>query len=823
MKVGLTAAAVPCLIALLTWLSLRAIDPGAERFDRALNEIDRFGVLEAGLQRDVLTTRAAILRNYDPLVRESDGLDHSLVRLHDMALDSSDAEVALDRLTVTKARQEDLVEHFKSNNALLQNSLAYFAQLSLQMGAPRSNGPLAPAVSALAAAMLRLALDTSATNADEVQGQLDELAKEPLASGDAEVIPALLAHGRLLHKLLPATDGLLRALDALPLKHDQEALRRIIVRRQLASRNTARRFRAWLYITSLVLVGLLVYVGLQLHARARGLRRRAAFEHVIAGVSMSFVGAWEQDLGSIIRQGLEQMARCVGAERAYLVLSDQSFRTHFWCHSGVAFPPGWPDRALRLAGRFGSLINGIVYIPDVVRLPRGEDREALLALGVRGWLCALRRCTDRKSIALGFDSVTHTSRTWADELGLMRMALDVISNALTRQSLEQERARLEARLTQAGQLERVGVFASGIAHNFNNIVGAILGCTEMAREHGAEDSQFSQIFAQIRQAGERARELVDQILMFAQRRDVNRSVVDIRTLITETITLLRASLPASVDLTLRQPSQSALVLGVSAQLQQVILNLCKNAAEAMDRVGRIELEVDLYDFATTQPLSHGVLPAGSYVRIAVSDSGRGIDETDLERIFEPFFTTRLNGHGLGLATTQEIVREHGGAINVQSKPAAGTRFEVWLPRHAPAASTSDEGGASLFGRGETVLVIETDPGRLLHDEEIVAALGYEPVGFTHAADAAAACRASPERFDIMVVGHSVPMRLGLEIAATLHNAAPGLPILLATTATRELGANALIVAGVSDIVPWPITAAGIVSSLRSCLHRRAPQ
>ena len=214
-----------------------------------------------------------------------------------------------------------------------------------------------------------------------------------------------------------------------------------------------------------------------------------------------------------------------------------------------------------------------------------------------------------------------------------------------------------------------------------------------------------------------------------------------------------------------------------------------------------------------------MLAAGPYVRIAASDSGRGIDEAELERIFEPFFTTRLNGSGLGLATTREIVREHGGAINVRSTVKAGTRFEVWIPRIA-AVPAVGENAAPPFGHGETVLIIETDPDRLLHDEQILAALGYEPIGFRHAADAAAACRASPERFDIVLVGHSGAMRSGIEIAGLVHDVAPALPIILATAAAGELGAGALVTAGISDIMPWPITGTGTAASLQSCLQRR---
>jgi signal transduction histidine kinase/FixJ family two-component response regulator len=816
MKITPAIIAVPFLVVLLTWLSLRAVDPAAERFDLALGEMDNFGVLEAALRRDVLSARTGVLRNYDPLVRDTNELDGSLDRLQRVAVTDTATESAVDRLAMTVARQDHLVEQFKSNNALLQNSLAYFSVFSSDW-----DGPLAPPVGSLAAAMLRLTLDTSPASAQAVQDRLDELARQASTFGEATSADSLLAHGHLLHDLLPATDGVLKAIITMPQERNLEALRTLVLARQSASRATASQFRVLLYITSLLLVGLLAHVGLQLQARSRTLRRRAAFEHVLSRISTGFVAARMQDLDAVIEQALADMAQCVGADRAYFLVSGPSARTYAWCRPGVTYAPGWPDQALSLMNRCNPTNAGTVHVPHVARMPSGPNRDALTAMHLQGWACVSRRGVDGSSVLLGFDAVARPCRiTRTGELGLLRMALDVIANALGRQSFEQERTRLETRLRLARHLETVGTFASGIAHNFNNIVGAILGLTEMADEQHAS----SRILHEIRRAGERARELVDQILTFAKRRDSHRNPVSVQVLTAEAISLLRASLPATVELVVREMSEQVVVSGVHAQLQQVILNLSNNAAQAMGGVGRIELEIEAHDVTATRSLSHGVLAPGRHVRIAVIDTGPGIGDVAFERIFEPFFTTRVTGTGLGLATTRDIVREHGGAMNVLSTVGAGSRFEVWLPRIDAAVSAGDDDFATLsFGQGETVLVVEDDPERLLRDEEILAALGYEPVGSTRAADATAMCRESPERFDALVVGHVAPMMAELELAAALHEIAPGLPILLATASVDELGANALVVAGISDVVPWPIVATEIAAALRDCLRRKGSQ
>jgi CheY-like chemotaxis protein len=367
-------------------------------------------------------------------------------------------------------------------------------------------------------------------------------------------------------------------------------------------------------------------------------------------------------------------------------------------------------------------------------------------------------------------------------------------------------------------MQMVGSLASGIAHNFNNIISAILGYSEMVEPQLTRGTKPAQHVDEIRRAAERGRDLIDSILTFGRQRDSRARPVEVRRLFEEAASLLRASLPSGVELVIENVAADVTVCGQAAQLQQVILNLCTNAVQAMPGGGLIRVTAEQKDVTGSLLLSHGELAPGRYVCLAVIDDGRGFDETVARRLFEPFFTTRLAGTGLGLATVHEVVRDHDGAMNVQSVPGQGSRFEVWLPA-ATAGSAAVAASALLpLGNGETVLLFESEPERLLHDEEMLAALGYEPVGFERPDDAIAACRSAPERFDIILVSQASPISAGLDLAHALHEVARRQPLLLATASTIDVGVGALAEAGISELLRRPLVSTEVASALARVLR-----
>jgi DAHL domain len=432
MKVKPAALAVPLLLVLLSWLSFRAIDPNAERYDRALKALDHFLVMESALHRDVLRARAGLLRDYDPLVREVNALREAIDRLRNDVSDDPAGSATIDRVAAAANREEELTEQFKSKNALLQNSLLYFRLLSARLSTAEDMRPLTPAVSALAAAILQLTLDTSPAAGQQVANQLDGLADRPPPPGEVESVGALLAHGRLLHDLLPTTDRILKKLLAAPTRHQLQALRTLILTRQADSRATARQFRLLLYAASLVLVGLLVQLGLRLRARALALQRRAAFEHVIAGISTRLIDAQPHEIDTHIDRALADLAEYLKADRAYILMLSGPARIHRWCREGERFPAGWPDRVPTLVAHFNTTGDGIIHVQNVDRLSPGAVRDLIAAAQLCGWVCVSQQREDGGTMVLGFDTLRAGLTTQSAEVGLLRMALDAITNLLLR-------------------------------------------------------------------------------------------------------------------------------------------------------------------------------------------------------------------------------------------------------------------------------------------------------------------------------------------------------------------------------------------------------
>jgi PAS domain S-box-containing protein len=346
---------------------------------------------------------------------------------------------------------------------------------------------------------------------------------------------------------------------------------------------------------------------------------------------------------------------------------------------------------------------------------------------------------------------------------------------------EEERVRLEAQLKQAEKMQAVGHLAGGIAHDFNNILGAILGYGELAQRK-AEDSDMKRYLDTIMGAGNRAKALVTQILSYSRAEGGERVPVIVAPVAQEVCDLISGSSPLAIDVRFVGAGEDATVLGDPTRIHQLLMNLCTNAIQAMGQGGVLDIAIASETLEAPRKVRSGEILPGEYVRITVKDSGHGIAPEVIDRIFEPFFTTKPAGRGtgLGLALVHAVVTEHRGFIDVASELGRGTTFTVWIPQiHA------EEGAAEVveelpMGAGQVILAVDDEPDVLHALEEMLATLGYEPVGYGDSREALAAARAAPRRFDAVVSDEVMPELIGTQLAIELRKLNPTLPIVIAS-------------------------------------------
>jgi PAS domain S-box-containing protein len=392
---------------------------------------------------------------------------------------------------------------------------------------------------------------------------------------------------------------------------------------------------------------------------------------------------------------------------------------------------------------------------------------------------------------------------------------------ITEQRLAEEtKNSLEEQLRQSHKLEAIGTLASGIAHDFNNILTGIQSYTTLAQEESAENKLASEYLAEVRSATNRAADLVRQILAFSRKsQDKGKSEpVNLELVASEAFGLLRASSPSTIEFEKSFSENVPAVMGEAGKLHQVVMNLGTNAVHAMgDRSGRLRMELGPFDVDSELATALMGLKPGPHVRLAVSDTGRGMDEKTRQRVFEPFFTTKAvgEGTGLGLSVVHGIVSSHGGAIRLTSEVGSGTMFEVFLPALTENSTKAQvKAAAAGSGRGERILFLD--------DEEIVAKAGAQLLrraGFivdseTQVSNALALLQSQAGAFHLVVTDQTMPVMRGLEFASKVHALRPDLPILLVSGNAIPIANEELVEMGVREVIMKPYDREVLVAAVR---------
>jgi PAS domain S-box-containing protein len=383
-----------------------------------------------------------------------------------------------------------------------------------------------------------------------------------------------------------------------------------------------------------------------------------------------------------------------------------------------------------------------------------------------------------------------------------------------------DKEQLELQLRQSQKMEAIGTLAGGIAHDFNNILGAILGYGELAQRQSAEGSAQRRHLDNVMHAAGRAKDLVDRILGFSRSGLGERIQVHIQSIVEETLELFAASLPAGIRLEARLNAHNAAVIGDATHLHQVVMNLCTNALHAMETSGVLGVVLDRVELSERKLLARGSLAPGPYVRLVVSDTGSGIPAAVLERMFDPFFTTKGvgEGTGLGLSLVHGIVTDLGGGIDVVTQVGAGTTFAVWLPVAGEIPSRGLEVERELpGGNGQTVMIVDDERALVALAEEMLAEIGYEPVGFDSSKAALKAFSAEPRRFDIVLTDEAMPELVGTELALEIRRLRPDIPIIVMSGYSGGQLSQRAGSAGVNEVLHKPLQRRDLAESLARVL------
>ncbi len=392
-----------------------------------------------------------------------------------------------------------------------------------------------------------------------------------------------------------------------------------------------------------------------------------------------------------------------------------------------------------------------------------------------------------------------------------------------RKRAEAESERLEQQLRQSQRLEAMGTLAGGIAHDFNNILAAIIGYGEMVQQDAPDGTPTRRHIDATMRAAMRAKSLVERILAFSRSGMGERVPVHVQSVVGEALDLVLASLPPRVRLRRELSAGPAAVLGDATQIHQVVMNLCANAVQAMGTAtsgGVLDVVLTCRDIGQVLSVSTSRLAPGRYVVLAVSDTGVGIPPRVRDRMFDPFFTTKEIGvgTGLGLSLVHGIVTDLGGGIEVASEVGRGSTMTVYLPCSGEARPSLQPEEPATPGRGETVLLVDDEEALVRLGEEMMAQLGYEPVGFTSSAAALESFRRAPRRFDIVITDEAMPEMTGSELVREIRRIRPDVPVVLMTGyVSASLVARARL-AGIDEVLGKPLVSREIARSVAAALR-----
>ena len=410
-----------------------------------------------------------------------------------------------------------------------------------------------------------------------------------------------------------------------------------------------------------------------------------------------------------------------------------------------------------------------------------------------------------------------------DEKGDITHYEGIVLDISDKKQAEIEKGRLQSQLKQSQKMEAIGTLAGGIAHDFNNILAIILGNAELASDDVPDWNPASEPLKEIYRASIRAKNMVRQLLAFSRKSDEESKPIDIAPIIKESMKMLRSAIPTSVEFKQHISDDSYSVMGDAAQINQIVMNLVTNAADAMsEEGGLLEMTLEKIILQEEKACFDWVLSPGPYVRLRMRDTGEGIEPKIMERIFDPYYTTKEvgKGTGMGLSVIHGIVKRHGGGIRVESELGKGTLFEIYFPALEKKAEEEKEPEGEIKGGSERILFVDDEESMVNLYRQRLERLGYQVKSTTKPLEALEWFRADPDQFDVIITDMTMPRMTGDRLAAEVLKIRPHMPVIICTGYSERMSAKKAEALGVSKYIEKPIDLRNLASSLREVLDEK---
>ncbi len=427
----------------------------------------------------------------------------------------------------------------------------------------------------------------------------------------------------------------------------------------------------------------------------------------------------------------------------------------------------------------------------------------------------------------GFRGVMLTRFTIVkDAAGRTIKAYGVNQDITEQKQAEQQQHKLEGQLRQAQKMEALGTLAGGTAHEFNNMLGIILGYSELIQTDLGESHPSQSDLDEILKAGQRAKEIIQQILTFSRLQRQPRELLELNDVIRGATRQLRAALPATIRLEEDLGDAPLRILGNAAQIHQVLMNICTNARQALNKAGGvIRLTQRTLKLEKEAAQIHPNLRGGTYAHLSIADDGTGMDTATLARIFEPFFTTKGQGqgNGLGLAVVHGIVQAHDGVVFAQSQPGRGTTFHLYFPAAQEETRTKDKMESKPNPKnGQHILLVDDEPALTQVTAKFLQRAGFRTTGVHSAREALSAFERQPEQFDLVITDLTMPEMSGAALARNLHDRRPSLPVIIISGFDGAETLNGDTAPNIRTLLQKPFTPDTLVRTIQSVLAGDVP-